>query len=72
MIAATPEPLGDPLIYPAATEITPFGSPVKVDGLRATPCGPDEANGEALTPSHAGDATHYLAGQTMRVRMLPA
>ena len=56
-------------IYPLATEYTPFASPVLVVGGKARPAIPEEANGEALVPSHQGDATGYATGQTMRVRM---
>lgn len=60
------------VIHPVAQAFIPYRSPIKIAGLTAQPCLPEEANGEALDPSYAGDSTGYLKGRTMRARYLPA
>jgi len=61
----------DPLIYPIAQDFIPYRSPIRIAGLTATPCSPEEANGEALDSSFNGTTTGYQKGDTMRARFLP-
>lgn len=59
----------DPHVYPVASEEIAFDAPVLVKGGAAWAATKAKANGVSVAPSHRGDATHYSAGQTMRVRM---
>lgn len=63
--------MNDPLVYPIAQDFIPYRSPIRISGLMASPCGADEANGEALDSSYNGDSLGYQIGQTMRARYLP-
>lgn len=61
----------DNLVYPIAQAFIPYRSPIKIAGLTAQPCSPEDANGEALDSSYNGDTKGYNHGQTIRARYLP-
>lgn len=61
----------DPIIYPVAQDFIPYRSPIRIAGLTAVPCSPEEANGEALDSSFNGATLGYPIGATMRARYLP-